>query len=116
MGSLHRRLEKYGVSKQERVLEQNWYGNEGKKGLKLEIMEEENILGERSKMMEMPQMTTEDLIRLAGKQKNGKAAGTDCIKAEVLKHLVKKQKICRYSSKSNKQNSKWENTQENERI
>ena len=52
-------------------------------------MEEEERLGESSKMMEMPKMTSEDLIRVANKQKNGKAAGTDCIKAEVLKHLVK---------------------------
>ena len=34
-------------------------------------------------------MTPEDLIRVVGNQRNGKAAGTDCIKAEVLKHLVK---------------------------
>ena len=79
--------------KQERVLKQNWYGNKENKGLKAEIIEEEKMLGERSRMMKMPQMTADDLIRIVGKQKNGKAAGTDCIKAEVLKHLVKNNKF-----------------------
>ena len=47
--------------KQERVLKQNWYGNKENKGLKAEIIEEEKMLGERSRMMKMPQMTAEDL-------------------------------------------------------
>ena len=44
-------------------------------------------------MMKIPIMTTEDFIRLANKQKSGKAAGTDGIKAEVFKHLCKNKEI-----------------------
>ena len=47
----------------------------------------------KSIMMKMPIMTEEDFIRLANKQKNGKAAGTDGIRGEVYKHMITNKKI-----------------------
>ena len=44
-------------------------------------------------MIEKPTMTEEDLLRLINKQKNGKAARIDGVKAEAMKHLVKNKKI-----------------------
>ena len=35
-------------------------------------------------------MSEEELTIIVNKQKNGKAAGIDGIKAEVMKHLIKK--------------------------
>ena len=39
-------------------------------------------------MMEMPIMTEDDFIRLANKQKSGKAGGTDGVKVEVLRRRL----------------------------
>ena len=86
--------------KQERVLKQKWYGTKGEKGFKTEIIEEEKTLGSKSEMMEMPNMSSDDLIRIVGNQKNGKAAGTDCIKAEVLKHLVKNKEFVEITARA----------------
>ena len=85
-------IQKWKISlyqKQKRVLKVRWYGTKNNEGFKNEIIKEELQLGENSRMMEMPIMKPEDMIRIVGNQKNGKAAGTDHIKAEVLKHLVK---------------------------
>ena len=73
------------------MIEVNWYGNKEKEGLKEKIIKEETELQKKgeSKMMKMPIIKSEDFLRLTKKQKNGKAAGTDGIKAEVLKHLCK---------------------------
>ena len=43
-----------------------------------------------------PTMTEDDLIRLVQKQKNGKAVGVDGIKAEVMKYMIKKNRIKRH--------------------
>ena len=44
----------------------------------------------QGKMMELPVMKEDDLIRIVNKQKNNKAAGVDRVKAEVMKHMIKK--------------------------
>ena len=75
--------------KQKRELKEKWYGTSTTEGFKKTILREEEILGENSNMMEMPILKQEDLNRIIGNQKNGKAAGTDHIKTEVLKHLIK---------------------------
>ena len=68
-----------------------WYGTKNSTGLKeTKVKEEiENKNRGQSKIMPRPIMTEEDLIRIVNKQRNGKAAGTDGIKAEVRKHLIK---------------------------
>merc|ERR1712030_156820 len=71
-----------------------WYGSNKKTGLK-EIMrreDEENIANGGSKMMPAPIMT-EDMMKIIKRQKNGKAVGTDGVKAETMKHMVRNKKI-----------------------
>ena len=51
--------------------------------------EEKNI---DSGIMKEPKMT-EELIKIVNNQRNGKAAGVDGIKAELLKHLIKNKTI-----------------------
>ena len=46
-------------------------------------------------MMPLPIMQEEDLVRIVGKQKNGKAEGTDGVKTEVMKHMIKNRRIRR---------------------
>merc|ERR1711984_40665 len=73
------------------------YGSRNKMGLK-EIMrreDEENVANGGSRMMPLPIMQEEDLIRIVRRQKNGKAAGTDGVKTEVMKHMIKNRKIRR---------------------
>ena len=53
-------------------------------------------------MMKMPIMTIEDFRRIIGNQKNGKAAGTDQIKTEVLKHLIKNEDFTKNNNRGNK--------------
>ena len=50
--------------------------------------------------MEMPVLTLEDFKRLIGNQKNGKAAGTDHIKTEVLKHLIKNEDFVKITTEA----------------
>ena len=40
-------------------------------------------------MMPLPVMTEEDMIRIVKRQKNGKAAGIDVVKAETMKFMIK---------------------------
>merc|ERR1711895_252912 len=70
-----------------------WYGTRNRMGLKEEMRreDEENVANGGSRMMPLPIMQEEDLVRIIGRQKNGKAAGTDGVKTEVMKHMVKKQ-------------------------
>ena len=44
-------------------------------------------------MMQIPVMREEDLVRIVKRQKNGKAAGTDGVKTEVMKHMIRNKKI-----------------------
>merc|ERR1712030_184603 len=72
-----------------------WYRSRNKVGLK-EIMrreDEENMIKGGSRMMPLPIMQEEDLIRIVGRQKNGKVAGTNGIKTETIKHMIKNKKI-----------------------
>ena len=74
-----------------------WYGSKNKIGLK-EMMrreDEENIANGGSKMMPLPVMTEDDMMIIIKRQKNGKAAGTDGVKAETMKHMAKNKKIRR---------------------
>ena len=72
-----------------------WYGTEEEMGLKEKKVREniENMNRGQSNMMTNPIMKDEDLIRLVNKQKNVKAAGVDGIKAEVMKHMIKNDRI-----------------------
>ena len=72
-----------------------WYGARNEVGLKetMRREDEENMRNGGSRMMPLPIMQEEDLIRIVGRQKNGKAAGTDGIKTEMMKHMIKNKKI-----------------------
>ena len=74
-----------------------WYGSRNRMGLKEEMRreDEENVANGGSRMMPLPIMQEEDLIRIVGRQKNGKAAGTDGVKTVVMKHMIKNRKIRR---------------------
>merc|ERR1712030_204859 len=84
--------------KQKRILKEKWYGTKEEEGFKKEIIKEEEELGDRSRMMKMPEMTKEDFRRIVNNQKNGKAAGTDNIKTEVIKHLIKNEEFAEITS------------------
>ena len=51
--------------------------------------EEENQ--ENSGIMKKTEMTEKELVDIVNGQKNGKAAGVDGVRAELLKSLIKKQ-------------------------
>ena len=56
-----------------------WYGGENCRGKKIEMTEEEKEMNNR--IMKEPVMTEEELVEIVNKQKNGKEAGIDVIKA-----------------------------------
>ena len=58
---------------------------------KAEMLEEEKEKG--SKILKEPIMREEDLMRIVNKQRNGKSAGIDGVKAEVMKYMIKNRKI-----------------------
>ena len=43
----------------------------------------------QGKIMPLPVMKEEDLVRIVRKQKNNKAAGIDGVKAETMKHMIR---------------------------
>ena len=65
-----------------------WYGRKDSRGNKFEMTEEEKEIN--NKIMKEPVMTEEEMLEIVNRQRNGKAAGVDGIKAEVMKHLIKK--------------------------
>ena len=67
-----------------------WYGGNGIKGKKEEMTEEEKENNNR--IMKEPIMK-EELVWIINKQRDGKAAVLDGIKAEMMKHLIKNKKI-----------------------
>merc|ERR1712030_115260 len=74
-----------------------WYGSDKTVGLK-EIMrreEAENRANGESKIMPLPIMTEEEMMNIIKRQKNGKAAGIDGIKAETMKFMTRNKKIRR---------------------
>ena len=72
-----------------------WYGTTSTMGLKEKKIKEniENMNGGQGRMMPLPEMKEEDLVRIVRKQKNNKAAGVDGVKAETMKHMIKNKKI-----------------------
>merc|ERR1712030_298668 len=72
-----------------------WFGSASTMGLKERKIREniDNMNRGEGRMMPLPEMKEEDLIRIVKKQKNGKAAGIDGVKAERMKHMVKIRKI-----------------------
>ena len=72
-----------------------WYGTRNRPGMKEEMRkeDEEDITNGGSRMMPLPVMSEEDLMRIVKRQKNGKAAGTDGVKTEVMKHMVRNKRI-----------------------
>ena len=80
--------------KTERVDLTFWYGKEGLKGKKKEMEEEE--MQEDSGIMRVPEMTEKELVSIVNYQKNGKAAGVDGIRAELMKSLIKNNTIRNY--------------------
>ena len=71
-----------------------WYGSNRTVGLK-EIMrreDAENRANGGSKMMPLPVMTEGEMMNIIKRQKNGKAAGIDGIKAETMKFMTRKKK------------------------
>ena len=74
-----------------------WYGSNGEKGLK-KIMEEELNKGD-SGIMETPTISEEEFIKVIKNMQNRKASGVDNIPAELMKHLIKNEKIRTYMLK-----------------
>ena len=71
-----------------------WYGKEGVRGLKEEM---EDMLKEgNSGIMETPIITDEEFVKVIKCMKNGKASGVDDVPAELMKHLIKNEKIKNY--------------------
>ena len=72
-----------------------WYGSEGEIGMKerLEREEVDNKNRGEGRMMERPAMTEDNLARIIKKQKSGKAAGVDGVRAEVMKQMIKNKNI-----------------------
>ena len=75
-----------------------WYGGENSRGKKFEMTEEEKEIN--NKIMKEPVMTEEEMLEIVNRQRNGKAAGVDGIKTEVMKHLIKNKKIREHLLKS----------------
>ena len=71
-----------------------WYGKEGEKGLK-KVMEELLDQGD-SGIMENPTISEEEFVCVIKHMKNGKASGIDDIPAELMKHLIKNERIRTY--------------------
>ena len=51
------------------------------------MTEEEKEIG--NKIMKEPVMTEEELVEIINKQRNGKSAGLDGIKTEMMKYMIK---------------------------
>ena len=54
---------------------------------------ERELLEESSGIMETPTITEKDFVEVIKNMKNGKAAGTDGVPAELMKHLIKNENI-----------------------
>ena len=71
-----------------------WYCKQGVKGLKEEM--EDRMKNGDSGIMETPIITDEEFVKVINNMKNGKASGVDDVPAELMKHLIKNEKIKKY--------------------
>merc|ERR1712030_174394 len=72
------------------------YGNSKKEGWRISYVSYLNNLikkGEENKIMQIPIINEEELLERSNKLKNGKAAGIDGVKGEVIKKMMKDKKI-----------------------
>ena len=49
--------------------------------------------------MKLPRMEEEEMVNIVRKMKNGKAAGIDGIRAELIKHIIKNDSIKKHMVK-----------------
>ena len=61
-------------------------------------MEEEEEKGDTG-IMKLPRMEEEEMVNIVRKMKNGKAAGIDGIRAELIKHIIKNDSIRKHMVK-----------------
>ena len=71
-----------------------WYGNDTVKGWKKRM--EEELRAGNSRIMEAPVITSKELVEVITNMKNGKASGVDGVPAELMKHIIKNEKIREY--------------------
>ena len=77
-------------------IEKLWRGDSKEKGLKVRY---QNFIRKRKNqrktdiMMEIPKITEKELIKRINELKNGKAAGTDGVRAEAYKQIINNKKI-----------------------
>ena len=74
-----------------------WYGNENIRGWKTEM--EEELKKGNSGIMEPPIISSKDLKKVITNMKNGKASGVDGVPAELMKLIIKNEKIKTYITK-----------------
>ena len=83
--------------KTERIDFSFWHGTNSLKGMK-EEMEEEEEKGD-TRIMKLPKMEENEMVNIIRKMKNGKAAGIDGIRAELIKHIIKNDSIRKHMMK-----------------
>ena len=73
-----------------------WYGDDKEKGWRISYVSYlDNLIknGEEEKIMQIPVINEEELLERSNNLKNGKAAGIDGVKGEVIKKMMKDKKI-----------------------
>ena len=73
-----------------------WYGNNQDEGWRISYVSYLNSLmkkGEEEKIMQIPIITEDELLERSNNLKNGKAAGIDGVKGEIIKKMMKDKKI-----------------------
>ena len=80
--------------KYERIDFSFWYGDETTEGCKAKM--ERDLLAGNSGIMETPIISVKELTEVIKNMKNGKASGIDGIPAELMKHIIKNEKIRTY--------------------
>ena len=83
--------------KTERIDFSFWHGTNSLKGKK-EEMEEEEEKGDTG-IMKLPKMEEDEMVNIIRKMKNGKAAGIDGIRADLIKHIIKNDSIKKHMVK-----------------
>merc|ERR1711888_123855 len=75
---------------------EKWYGNNKNKGWRISYVSYlDNLIKkeEEKKIMQIPIINEEELLERSNNLKNGKAAGIDGVKGEVIKKMMKDKKI-----------------------